>query len=273
MSAPLDQRQLTASLQEFEKHLLRLHIANQAYAGAQAAEPQQALNATDIRELYEACETETPPASFPDERAKSRNLLLSVAALIVTSSLGVACLAFAFWSESSVSADKATLKSEAQAVVAPPPVQSAAVQPVEAASAPAQQAQTAEVAPEPALPEPKKVQTVSILPDGSLAPANAAPPAPAPSTAVKTPPPAQAEPPASAPAKIDGARLDGKAGKKPASAHSAKTPSARARVPASAAAETPAQSYAPPEGEGIFQSAQKAVGSFTGAVKKLVVGN
>lgn len=253
---------------------------------------------------------------YPDyeleERANSRRLLLAISGLVLVIFVGALGVTLAYWTAPSsepLAADVRPSPKEAAPVAAPPAsaqtapgddansLAARAAQPAVATPAPppaAQPAPSAEAAPpapstgaanvpaqqaapvEQAAPPPE-VRTVTILPDGSLAPASAgqetALPPPVPAGGPSSPVAGQAEQPASAAVKPDTTgqtALAAKAAKKRAAARAAKKSAAKAEL-APPADLTP-HPAPPAANDGILQGAQRAFGSVTGAVRQLVGG-
>jgi hypothetical protein len=257
-------------------------------------------------------------ALYPDyeleERANSRCLLLAISGLVLVIFVGALGVTLAYWTTPSsepLTADvRPSVKDPTPVAVAPAPAeavrredvgsppavaapQAAAAPPASSPPAPAAQPMpSANVAPptgtanvpaqqappvEPAAPPPE-IRTVTILPDGSLAPAaagqNPALPPPAPAGTPPSSAAGQTDSPASSAVKPDTTGQNAqaaKAAKKRAAARAAKKSAAKAESAAAPADPTP-HAAPPPANDGILQGAQRALGSVTGAVRKLVGG-
>ncbi len=273
------------------------------------APPTYDCSALDAGENHSDQRATAFPDYELEERAHSRRLLLAISGLVLVIFVGALGVTLAYWTTPSsepLAADaKPSVKDATPVAVAPVPAQAArgldANSPAVATptSPPAQDAQPAQsanvvapppapanvpaqqVAPiEPAAPPPG-VRTVTILPDGSLAPAAAGhetalpPPLPAggPSPAAT----GQTDQPAAAAVKPDAAGQTAqaaKAAKKRAAARAAKKSAAKAESapPADKPADLTQHAPPPAANDGILQGAQRALGSVTGAVRKLVGG-
>jgi len=251
-----------------------------------------------------------PPIGHSSGKLTSRSLLLALGALVLTVFVGAMVATLPDWSALFAEKDSAAFEPETQVIAPArqqaitPAQENDAAQPVGSASSAApSKAPLDGLAAAPA-PATSEVYVSTIRPDGSLAPdttphvdlvapadptpqAAAAPPppvsvpAPAPNSTTAPPPtaeqigpapavatttdaPSEKSPPAAKPAKKRTATRPANPAAKPIAgksvAPSAAKPADDARQPAPAAADV----------DGIFQSAQRAVGSLTGTVKKLV---
>ncbi len=317
MGLPLDQEQLIASLEELEKRLRQSTAAGEAAVADKGprldpAPPPYAYPQPDFAAQREPSFEVGAPAEFQaEEHDNRRRLLLAFSALIMVVFVGALGATLAYWTTpspgpvaaspepASAHVDAASDPVEAAAPAGEQTAPAANAAPVEsapaapaAASIPAAQVSAAHMdAPSPAAPPapqpatPQQVQTVTILPDGTLAPKDSsrqpdpafAPPAYSnPSGGNSSQGSAQTAPNPSEAAKPNatGQNSAAKIAKKKAAKAAAKTaaPKKQAAATADRPAE-PAPSPTPaPAGDGFLQGAQRALGSVTGAVKKLVGG-
>jgi hypothetical protein len=301
MAKLFDQRQLSAGVREFEDHLLRARASNWT-VDCQLAKPLKAEPAAASRKTSAPQRVQPQSVGSLFEKVKSRRLLLGLSALALIVFVAAMAATLSGWRAPSFTADSAGNERDAQ--TSPSQVGGAA-QPEGSAGA----AALSKATPVGLASAPSEVYMATIRPDGSLAPdttphatytppTDATPPAtvrvPAPD--LTTAPPTTTGQPASAHTVATTSEAAGqnppvaKPAKKRAVTHAAnsvaKLPAAKPNAPPTApstaakpevvspAAAKPAVTSTPPAPfaaeDGIFEGAQRAVGSLTGAVKKLV---
>ena len=317
MSLPLDQQQLIAGVEELERRLRQSPSLNgEGTGGAEApVAPEPGIgfpeiNVSDRHQFNDQGATGVYYDDYPDDPTRRRRLILAASGVIVLLFVGAMGVALTFLNAPANSPNATAPDREAKAVSPSPDVASApeaqsltpvtaetAPPPVEAAKdsrqAPPATARLGDqgtapssthfsTQPQPAAapaPVAADVATVTIMPDGSLAPADAISKdstfarLATPGVAGSTPGAPVAQPDVAAPpatsSDLSSQNPQGQKAPKKKVAKRAAKPNVAKTETASPAEQAPAHAAAP-AGDGFLQGAQRAFGSVTGAVKKLV---
>jgi hypothetical protein len=308
MAKLFDQQQLSAGVQEFEDHLLRARASDWT-VDCQLAKPVKAAPAAGSRRTSAPQRVQPRPVGAPVEKVKSRRLLLGLSALALIVFVAATAATLSDWRAPSFTADSAGNERDAQAP-SPSQVGGAAqpggsagaaalskATPVAPAPAPSE-VYMATIRPDGSLAPDTTPRGTYTPPTDATPPATVAPPVTVrvPASDLTTAPPTTTGQPASAHTVVTTFEAAGqnppvaKPAKKRAVTHAAnsvaKLPAAKPNAPpiapstaakpevVSPAAAKPAVTSTPPAPvaaeDGIFEGAQQAVGSITGAVKKLV---